>query len=415
MSNEQIEDEYDNDESRNNWNIDEVKLKEMKIEGLMFSIIDPAIQHCKDKIIPSDYYCSLNGNFNIVPNRSKTKGDFTNKILSYCKSINMNNSDIVPLFQILHEYFPFSNLPMTISNNKNIILKLNDYEKSNIPIVEFDVCINSCCVFAGSYSNLFQCPNIKCNAYRFTRCKQCKRKKNYSSIINECNCTGRVANKTLNYRPIKSIIMNLLNYESFRKLIDYQYFDMQKYFNTNYKHWDIKSSTVYLQNYNEMTEIFNNKYKNESNNKVKMINIMISQFYDGCAIYRNKISSFHPLLLTILNLPPNYRFKLGVGMFNLTIFSSDSKSIVEDFLFNNLYVEELLSLYKGFEYQVYDEINNENLYFFVQVRQIQGIFDTIAAQDKLKFQSCGSLAGCGLCNSGKSKKIIKIYYSLCKK
>ena len=177
----------------------------------------------------------------------------------------------------------------------------------------------------------------------------------------------------------------------------------------------MKSSTVYLQNYNEMTEIFNNKYKNESNNKVKMINIMISQFYDGCAIYRNKISSFHPLLLTILNLPPNYRFKLGVGMFNLTIFSSDSKSVVEDFLFNNLYVEELLSLYKGFEYQVYDEINNENLYFFVQVRQIQGIFDTIAAQDKLKFQSCGSLAGCGLCNSGKSKKIIKIYYSLCKK
>ena len=56
MSNEQIEDEYDNDESRNNWNIDEVKLKEMKIEELMFSIIDPAIQHCKDKIIPSDYY-----------------------------------------------------------------------------------------------------------------------------------------------------------------------------------------------------------------------------------------------------------------------------------------------------------------------------------------------------------------------
>ena len=67
---------------------------------------------------------------------------------------------------------------MTISNNKKIILKLNDYEKSNIPIVEFDVCINSCCVYAGKYSNLFQCPNIiKCNAYRFTRCKECKRKK----------------------------------------------------------------------------------------------------------------------------------------------------------------------------------------------------------------------------------------------
>jgi hypothetical protein len=185
---------------------------------------------------------------------------------------------------------------------------------------------------------------------------------------------------------------------------------MQTYFDRNSKHWDIKSSTVYLQNYNEMTDIFNNKYKNIINNKVKMINIMISQFYDGCAIYRNKISSFHPLLITILNLPPNYRFKLGIGMFNLTIFSSDSKSIVEDFLFNNLYVEELLSLYKGFEYEIYDEINGEILYFFIQVRQIQGIFDTIAAQDKLKIQCSGSLAGCGLCNSGKGNYYINIIF-----
>ena len=104
-----------------------------------------------------------------------------------------------------------------------------------------------------------------------------------------------------------------------------------------------------------------------------MINILLSQFYDGCAVFRNKVSSFHPLVITILNLPPNYRFKigndfycywnyyciticyikvvltilflfLGVGMLALTIFSSKIKSIAEDFLFNNFYVEELLHL-----------------------------------------------------------------------
>ena len=86
-----------------------------------------------------------------------------------------------------------------------------------------------------------------------------------------------------------------------------------------------------------------------------MINILLSQFYDGCAVFRNKVSSFHPLVITILNLPPNYRFKLGnfffsfailclfyrfvlgVGMFALAIFSSDIKSVAEDFLFNNLF------------------------------------------------------------------------------
>ena len=122
---------------------------------------------------------------------------------------------------------------------------------------------------------------------------------------------------------------------------------------------------------------------------------MISQFYDGCAVYRSKVSSFHPLMITILNLPPNYRFKIGVGMFALTIFSLNSKSIVEDYLFNNLYVEELLILNEGVPVKIDDMI------YFIQVRQIQGIFDTIAVQDKLKIQSSGSLTGCGLCNVGK--------------
>jgi len=38
LSNEQIEDEYDNDESRKNWNIDELQLKRIKIEELMLNI-----------------------------------------------------------------------------------------------------------------------------------------------------------------------------------------------------------------------------------------------------------------------------------------------------------------------------------------------------------------------------------------
>ena len=45
--------------------------------------------------------------------------------------------------------------------------------------------------------------------------------------------------------------------------------------------------------------------KNECNNKYKMINIIISQFYEGCVVYRNKISLVHPLMKIILNLKYN--------------------------------------------------------------------------------------------------------------
>jgi hypothetical protein len=82
-------------------------------------------------------------------------------------------------------------------------------------------------------------------------------------------------------------------------------------------------------------------------------------------------------------------------MLALTIFSSKIKSVAEDFLFNNFYVEELLHLYNGFEYEIND------VKYFIQIRQIQVILDTIAAQDKLNIQSSNAVKGCGYCNAGK--------------
>jgi len=391
---QQIEndDEIINQEDDNTWKISMFnELNKMAIKNYD-KMVDDLIWNCYDKDLPEDFFSSLNGTETIIPIESNTKGEFAQKLANYFRMINMNILDIAPLFQILNEFFPFANLPMIISNKGNIIPKINDYMHSKIPIIKFDVCINNCIVFSGDYYHSYQCPI--CFNHRYSPCKRCTSKKLKNDV---CSCPNRIAIKTLCYRSIKSIIINLLNYQSFRKLIDYQYFDMQKYFDKSQIHWDIKSSEIYKKNYDEMTKLFDIKYKNS---EYKMINIMLSQFFDGCAVFRNKISSFHPLIITILNLPPNYRFKLGVGMFTLSIFSSSSKSMVEDFLFNNLYVEELLNLNNGF-----DIILEDGTKCFVQVRQIQGIFDTIAAQDKLKIQSSGSISGCGLCNTGKGKII----------
>jgi len=406
ISDEQIENQHEQKEKDTKWDFkimfEELDKMKLKNGDDIENTINKCIYNCYFKQLPKDFEDSFNGDYTLLPDPKLKKVDFAKRLRNFVKMVNMKESDIVELLQIFKDFYPYSKLPIKISKKGNIISKLEDYNCSKIPILEFDVCINSCVVFSGDHSTSWYCPN--CNSLRFTFCKKCRYQ---GKQIYKCNCIDRIPVKTVSYRPIKALVINLMNYESFRKLINYEYFNMNLYFDRNQKHWDIKTSTVYKQNYNEMQNKFNDFNKNEiDKTKYKMINIMISQFYDGCAVYRNKISSFHPLIITILNLPPNYRYKMGVGMFTLSIFSSTSKSIVEDFLFNNLYVEELMSLNDGFAYQIYDEIKKKDLFFFIQVRQIQGIFDTIAAQDKLKIQSSGSLTGCGLCNSGKGNYIM---------
>jgi hypothetical protein len=210
------------------------------------------------------------------------------------------------LLKIIQDHFPFSNIPLKQTNFGNWKSTLSDYEKINIAILEVDVCPNSCMVFNGKFLNDWYCKN--CNAKRFTNCKYCSN--SFNSYQYECSHNTRIPLKKLKYRSIKSIICNLIRYDFFRFLINYNYFDMNRYVNSNLKHWDIKESEIYLKNYEEMKIYFNKQY-NTIENKPIMINILLSQFYDGCAVFRNKVSSFHPLVITILNLPPNYRFKIG--------------------------------------------------------------------------------------------------------
>ena len=146
-------------------------------------------------------------------------------------------------------------------------------------------------VFTGQYLNDWYCKN--CNAKRFTNCKYCS--KSFNSYQYECPHNTRIPFKKLKYRSIKSIICNLIRYDFFRFLINYTYYDMNKYINSDLKHWDIKDSEIYKKNYDEMKIYFNKQYDNIENKPI-MINIL-SQFYDGCAVFRNKVTSFHPLLI----------------------------------------------------------------------------------------------------------------------
>ena len=45
------------------------------------------------------------------------------------------------------------------------------------------------------------------------------------------------------------------------------------------------------------------------------IPLLFSMFYDGIQLYKSKVKSFSPLLLTILNLPPTLRKTMSFGKY----------------------------------------------------------------------------------------------------
>jgi hypothetical protein len=97
-------------------------------------------------------------------------------------------------------------------------------------------------------------------------------------------------------------------------------------------------------------------------------------------------------MLSILNLPPPYRIKLGVGMFLLTVFNGNYGSIAEEFLLEKCLTDELDKLYAGIL------ITLEGKNYFLQARLIMHVWDTKAVEKQLKCKCTGSYPGCMFCS-----------------
>jgi hypothetical protein len=240
----------------------------------------------------------------------------------------------------------------------------------------------------GDFSEATLC--ITCGAERFRKCSQISCRGLSSS---ECNHSilNKISNKSLYYRPITSLIFELLNTEGFLHALNYEFLNRTK----SNKYMDISDGSTYVKHLNEMKIRFNSKFRGMGDDKPIMINLLMGQFYDGCAIFKKGYAVFWPLNCIILNLPPSYRIKLGIGMFLLSVFTSALKSNVHDFFLRGLVVEELKILYDGINMTV----NGVN--YFVQVRMILTILDTIGVEDLMLVQTNQAICGCFFCNHGK--------------
>jgi len=264
---------------------------------------------------------------------------------------------------------------------------VDKYCEDDHSMIEFHICPSKgCCAFVADYSKDKRCRI--CNEPRFTKCKHIScNNRDY----NECNhkIENRVSLKSMFYRPFTSLLYNLLKTEGFIHAINFNFLDQTE----SYKYMDCSDGSTYKNNLNDMKLRYEEKF-GKLEKKPQMINILLGQFYDGCQIFKKKYSVFWPLNAIILNLPPSYRIKLGIGMFLVSIFTARSKSNAEDFLLRSLVVGELKRLNEG----VLLTVNGVD--FFLQARMILTILDGIAVQDFLKVQGNQSYAGCFMCRNG---------------
>jgi hypothetical protein len=231
----------------------------------------------------------------------------------------------------------------------------------------------------------------KCGAERFLKCSHVGcRGRNYE----ECGhlFSRKISNKSLFYRPITSMIIKLLETEGFLNALKFSFLNKTD----SYKYMDCTHGSTYIKNYNEMCKNYEKEFAGISEkDRPIMINLLLGQFFDGIALFKKKFSVFWPLVFIILNLPPSYRVRLGIGMFLVSVFTSKQHSNAEDFLLRTLIVGELKKLNEGIIVTV------KGVNYFVQARMILSILDTIAVEDFLFVQTNQALSGCFVCHNGK--------------
>ena len=109
---------------------------------------------------------------------------------------------------------------------------------------------------------------------------------------------------------------------------------------------------------------------------------------------QQQLVTFHryPLYISIENLPPILRSKVGMGMFMLSLFTKKLHSKCYDFIFYDCLTKELHEFEKGML------IHTENKTYFVQARLIIHRYDTKSFEYICNVQGTASLNGCTKCD-----------------
>lgn len=215
------------------------------------------------------------------------------------------------LFGILSRCRTTELLPLRLLPSGHVQSRMEDYCQftSDHQYLRFDCCPCDGTVYHTQRWDALQCG--KCKAYRYHPCSRCGELEFCSHM------EKRTPMKSVHYRPIKLIIKQLLQFDSFRQCLNYVHMT------------DNASSGIYSDVTNGRGILRHKKYHFDRNSgrhteeaDEETVFILLSLSYDGAQIHRSKASPFYPIMIQILNLPPSFRKKFGLGMFFLSVLTS---------------------------------------------------------------------------------------------
>ncbi len=307
-----------------------------------------------------------------------TLNEVVKKFKYLIASNNLNDEVVKNLFSLLSDILPNAAWPIKKTENNIVHVKLEENDIEDYRTIHIDICPNFCLSYAGNYKSLFSC--AKCEAPRYSKCKVC-------SEPLECEHRwARVSIRKVWYRPLLLLIHDLLESDHFLNAIKYNCESDTKYFRS-----DIRTGSNFKKHYAEMCQKFDAK----NDCSLIMVNLLISEFYDGIQLFKSKIQNFWPLMISILNLPLSMRIKSGVGTFLISLYTGKLNTATERFILEECLVEELRGFYEGII------IHKNEKKYFVQIRLISTVLDTKGFEETIHVQGTGSYAGCFLCNIGR--------------
>lgn len=265
-----------------------------------------------------------------------SKGLFARRLEEVYSHLHLPQFGKDMISELLCEAFPFTSLPFVPSSRRTAdgrrkpVAKMHEYSppKSTIYKIESCPCGNS--VYMGRNYSLSECPS--------------------------CGLRRELSEK-LNYRMLIPALVRLLYQKNFLDALNYINDDR-----VENCYVDIMDGCVWKENMNEMNLKFLGKYDEIEREEVTSVSLFLSLGWDGAQVCSSKHSNFWPIFIAVENLPPTFRKQIGVGTFLLSIFTKTKNSLVEEFLFSNCLVPELMLLNEGIEVKV----NGER--YFLQAR-----------------------------------------------
>jgi hypothetical protein len=287
---------------------------------------------------PAAVPLELKGGLATPHRRESTQKEFIDDFLSVCATGNINKTTRDNLIFCMYRNTTCLDLPVTVNVNGKLKSNLDQFKENIIKTTKIDCCVSGCEAFIGKYAEYMNCPVETCKKPRFSPCgvNDCEKKmdtstghryvcKPFTREKDKSHLKYRTAYKSMYYRSLIEKIFSLYKLSKTeqeegsdfdpKKLFQYEHKRFQK---TGYM-TDILDGDEAINQTQSMRRIFEDvKLKYEREHPGVLLDecsLLFSLFYDGNELFDRSAASLWPLMISILNLDPSFRSKLGLGLF----------------------------------------------------------------------------------------------------